>query len=71
MCTVKTQDSNNGVIQVRVAHHVKSVSVSRQFKTMKAEPELPSQSCKPKWKRRAQLPPLCRVPSWHAEVSKT
>jgi len=38
MCTVKAQDSNNGVIQVRVAHHVKSVSVSRQFRTMKAEP---------------------------------
>jgi hypothetical protein len=39
MCTVKTQDSNSGD-QVGVAHHVKSVRIARQFRTMKAEPEM-------------------------------
>jgi hypothetical protein len=63
MCTVKTQDSNSGVI--KFAHHVKSVSIARQFRTMKAGPELYTRVEAP------QLPPLCTVPSWHAEAPIT
>jgi hypothetical protein len=39
MCTVKTRDSNSRVIKSEPHIAVKSVSIDRQPKTMKAEPE--------------------------------
>lgn len=60
--------SNSGVIQVksRTSREI-SKDCARQFRTMKAEPELYTGGRK----GRAELPPLCTVPSWHAEAPIT
>ena len=40
MCTVKNARQQQRSDQIGVAHHVKSVDIARQLRTMKAEPEL-------------------------------
>jgi hypothetical protein len=66
MCTVKNARQQQRSDQIGVAHHVKSVGIARQFRTMKAEPELDT-----------RVEALCptaypsTVPSWHAEAPIT
>jgi hypothetical protein len=60
MYTVRTQDSSSGVI--------KSGRTSRgigEHRKIAHDYERPARVV-PKWKRRAQLSPLCTVLSWHA-----